>query len=232
MKKQLPLGFILREDATFSNFYENTNEGLIFGLKNIFNRELNQHIYLHGAAATGKSHLLQAVCHLATEHGKSSVYVPLNQKEVMTHSVLDGLENLALICLDAVDEIVGDSKWEESLFHLLNNAKMQNASLVMSSRFSPNHLKIELADLKSRLNWFLPYYINPVSDDGKVKALQLKAKSRGFILNDNVARFILSKGPHDLHKLFNMLEKIDNASLSLQRKVTIPLVKDVLLFND
>ncbi|MBE0490133.1 MAG: DnaA regulatory inactivator Hda, partial [Halomonas sp.] len=59
-------------------------------------------------------------------------------------------------------------------------------------------------------------------------ALQLRARARGMALPDEVARFILHRGPRRLGELFELLGTLDSASLSAQRRLTIPFVKQAL----
>jgi DnaA family protein len=47
-------------------------------------------------------------------------------------------------------------------------------------------------------------------------------------LPDDVARYILHRGPRQLSELCRSLDTLDRASLSAQRKLTIPFVKQAL----
>jgi len=49
-----------------------------------------------------------------------------------------------------------------------------------------------------------------------------------MLLGDEVARYILHRGPRRLDALFDLLARLDRASLSAQRKLTIPFVKQAL----
>jgi DnaA family protein len=47
-------------------------------------------------------------------------------------------------------------------------------------------------------------------------------------LPDEVANFIIQRVPRDMNALFNLLDRLDRASLQEKRKLTIPFVKQVL----
>ena len=45
---------------------------------------------------------------------------------------------------------------------------------------------------------------------------------------DETANFLFKRLERDMKTLFNALEKLDQASLQAQRKLTIPFVKEIL----
>jgi DnaA family protein len=89
-------------------------------------------------------------------------------------------------------------------------------------------LPVQLADLKSRLTLALVFQLRPLSDEDKLRALQLRASRRGLHLTDEVGRFILSRNTRSMDALFDMLERLDQASLQARRKLTIPFVKEIM----
>jgi DnaA family protein len=225
---QLALGFALKNDATFTSLYPGINAKIISLLLDSLKGYLDNFVYLSGASGTGKSHILQACCHLATEYGKNSVYIPLANHEFMTPEVLDGMENISLVCIDDLQAIAGNYAWEEKIFHTYNKIKENENILIIASELMPGNLNLGLQDLQSRLCWGLIHTLNEISDEDKVKALQLRATVRGFSITDLVAKFLINRCPRDMHLLFNTLEDLDKASLEKQRKVTIPFVKEIL----
>ena len=70
--------------------------------------------------------------------------------------------------------------------------------------------------------------LEPLSDEEKLKALQLHAKNRGFNLSDDVGQFLLNHASRDMADLFDLLNKLDTISLTEKRRLTIPLVKKIL----
>jgi DnaA family protein len=57
--------------------------------------------------------------------------------------------------------------------------------------------------------------------------MRLRARNRGFELPEEVARYVLRRYPRDAQSLFELLDRIDRASLATQRRVTISLVRDL-----
>ena len=85
-----------------------------------------------------------------------------------------------------------------------------------------------LADLASRLRSGVVMQVAGMTDFEKQAALQLRAAARGLELGDEVAQYILHRAPRDTNELFYYLNRLDDASLAEQRRLTIPFVKRVL----
>ncbi|MEC9192394.1 MAG: DnaA regulatory inactivator Hda, partial [Pseudomonadota bacterium] len=67
------------------------------------------------------------------------------------------------------------------------------------------------------------------ADDGfKKQILQYRANLRGISLSDQVCDYILQRSERSLAGLIAVLERLDSESLQRQRRLTVPLVKDVM----
>ena len=114
------------------------------------------------------------------------------------------------------------------MFNLFNRVRDTGKKLTISAHASPHHLGIKLKDLLSRLTWGVTIQVQPLSDEDKVAALSLRAKQRGFGLSDEVAGYLLKHCPRDMKNLFTILDRLDDASLQAQRRLTIPFIKECL----
>jgi len=92
----------------------------------------------------------------------------------------------------------------------------------------PRQLNLQLPDLASRLDWGQIYKLQPLNDDEKVQALQLRSRLRGFELPEDVGRFLLKRLDREMRTLFMTLDRLDRASITAKRKLTIPFVKEIL----
>lgn len=226
MVTQLPLGIKLPDSSSFDNYFPADNRAAVEALRHSILENGEQFIFLWGVAGSGKTHLLQATCRAASGQGAVS-YLPLSQVHDLEPAVLEGLEEMSLVCIDDLDAIAGDVKWEQALFHLYNRLRDSNTRLVIAANANPNTLAIQLPDLQSRLNQGLTFQLHGLDDDSKLGALQLHASHRGFELPDAVGRYLLKHLPRDMPSLYAMLDQLDEASLAEQRKLTIPFVKKV-----
>lgn len=225
---QLPLGLGLRDDATFSNFYPGASEPLVGRLLHQFDADGEPFLYLWGPPGVGRSHLLQAACHQASARDLRTLYLPLEELGHFPPLMLEDVERLDLLAIDDLERVVGRKRWEEALFHAFNRLRDSGKRLVIAADRPPRQLDIQLADLASRLTWGVTFHMGLPGDEERLGALQLRASLRGMQLPDEVARYILHRGPRQLGDILRCLDVLDSASLSAQRKLTIPFVKNAL----
>ena len=226
---QLPLPFIKLERFDFDTFLPGNNAELIHYLKSIVDGVEKKNIYLWGPTGCGKSHLLNAVCNRASEGNKNPAYIPLTNMAEFSTEILQGLEQFDLVCVDGLDNIAGQKEWEIALFDLFNRLRECGRPLIMAAEKSPQLSGIRMQDLHSRLAWDLVYHITPMSDLLCVEALKIRAKLRGFEMNDDVAEYLLKRVPRDVHSLFDLLDLLDERSLAAGKKLTIPFIKQFLV---
>ncbi|WP_249977541.1 DnaA regulatory inactivator Hda [Vreelandella olivaria] len=226
---QLPLGVGLRDDATFNNYYASSaNASLVEYLTCQLKPGAEPFVYLWGAPGSGRSHLLQAACHAASDEDKRALYLPLADLGHFPPLMLEDIERLDLVAIDDLEYVVGRKRWEEALFHAFNRLRDAGKALVIASNAPPRQLEVVLPDLASRLSWGVTFHLHPLDDNERLDALKLRANVRGMQLPDDVGRYILHRGPRELGELCRALETLDKASLSAKRKLTIPFVKSAL----
>src|SRR3569623_1048274 len=98
---QLPLGVSLRDGATIANYWPGANQHAVSLLQQGLQRGDEPCVYLWCSTGTGKTHLLQAVCHLAAARVPVA-YLPLAEAAHISPALLEGLEHLPLEALAAV----------------------------------------------------------------------------------------------------------------------------------
>ncbi len=237
---QLALPLTLADFAHFESFRDVGNEALVAFLRDLAghgaaergpadrgpaDRPPGPGCWIWGAPATGKSHLLQAVC----EHmGDNSAYVPLALLADADASVLDGLARRHCVCLDDIDRVAGNPAFELALFDLGNQLTDNDGILVVSADAAPREVGIALPDLRSRLSRLPVFHVEPLDEQGRIEALQLRAGHRGLELPPETARYLLSRSRRDMASLYSLLDRLDVAALKAQRRLTIPFVRDTL----
>ncbi len=230
---QLTLSVQLPDDETFASFKSESNQMVVQQLTHFLdqvtvNNKQVHSLFLFGLSGVGKSHLLHASCAYADTLGISSLCLSFSELTQLSVDVLDGLENIDLVCLDDIQLIAGDKKWQQGVFDLYNRMVEQNKCLIITGDQSVMNLNISLPDLVSRLSWGLTEQIKPLSDEEKSFALQYRAQQRGLYISDEVASFLINRLSRDMTSLITALEQLDQASIREQRRITIPFIKDVL----
>ena len=222
---QLALPLQLADHAVFTSFLPDGNETLVATLQELASGGDGHGCWLWGANATGKTHLLQAVCDVA---GDRSAYIPLSLFNSAGADILDGLASRELICIDDIDCVVGDNLWESALFDLCNQVFDAGGQLVVSAGSSPRECAIVLADLASRLSRLPVFQVRALDENELIAALQLRSRHRGLELPDVSARYLLKRSLRDMASLYELLDRLDVAALRAKRRLTLPFVRDVL----
>ena len=145
---QLALPLRLQDHAVFDTFWAAGNEQAVAFVRSIADKPGSAGCWLWGPAAVGKSHLLQAACERL---GQAAAYLPLDELRRAGPGILDGLAGRALLCLDDVQCVAGESDWEIALFGLFNAVAEAGGAIVAASTAPQRETGIELPDLESRL---------------------------------------------------------------------------------
>jgi len=228
MSRQLALGVRLRDSSLFESYYPGRNQATVDALLSLRTSEPPTCVFLHGAASTGKTHLLQAWCARAGRRGEATAYLPLADLLSLGPDLLAGCGELDGVCVDDIGLIAGRRDWERALFTLHQQLDERHGRLVVAGVLPPAQSGIELADLRSRLGGGLLLTLHTLAEAEQIRALQLRAQLRGFELPDEAARYLLRRLPRDMATLCSLLDQLDEASLAAQRKLTVPFVKNVL----
>lgn len=232
--QQLPLAVQLPDDEIFSTFLAGDNLTLLSWLKALPEtqpplKRSQQLTWLSGANGVGKSHLMHSVI-ASVEQQQRIAYLPLRElAEADATAVLQGIDQADLICLDDIDTVTAEQRWNFELFSLINRiTDNESARLIMTAQQSAVQTPVLLPDLQSRFQWATGFQLQPLADEDKVNALILRAQWRGMELPKDVAGFMTQRLGRSMRDLMKALNELDRASITYQRRLTIPFVKQVL----
>jgi DnaA family protein len=224
MPQQLSLGLSIRPSVDFANFIVGRNGEAVSRLRT----PQDPFVYLWGESGSGKSHLLQAACLQAHVEKRLPAYLSLKSQREIDPEMLQGLEDYALVCLDDLEKVAGETAWERAIFNLFNLLRENGGQLLVAADCPPASLPIALPDLASRLTWGPCYHLLPLDDDERLELLLSSAQRRGMSMSAETASFLLQRTPRDIHFLTLLMDRLDTASLAAQRRLTIPFVREIL----
>ncbi len=224
---QIPLQLMPRRDNRFDEFVSGPNHAVVEALKHMQD-EPGSHIFLYGGEGSGKTHLLNALCHETRERQGRAFYLALKRVPKDAITSLQGLEKLDLVCVDDLHVIAGDDAWEEALFHCFNRIKEANGRLLVSSRKRLSALCLGLPDLASRLSWGLRLPLLPLEDDDKLAVINLYSNTLGYSLPGDVQQYLLKHHDRSMAALIRTVEQLHRAALTSKRRITVPLAREVL----
>lgn len=131
--------------------------------------------------------------------------------------------------IDNADMIFGNDEAERDLFHRFNIAKENGKSMLLTMDHPVSHYDIKLADLASRLR-AAPSVEIQSPDDIALQGVFLKlCHDRQLTVTPDIIAYILPRIERRYAAVRELVEKIDTASLSEKRAVTIPLVKTLIV---
>ncbi len=223
--RQLPLGVRLRDTARLESFVPGGN-GEVVGLASGADPRAPRVMWIWGRHGAGKTHLLQAACASVADRGGSTSY--LDPTAGAEPGWLEGCESLDLVCFDGLDAVAGDAAWNEALFRLHTLMQDTPTRLCVASERPPAAQQFRLPDLRSRLLAASVHQLHELDDAGQVQALQLRAARRGLELSAEGALYLVHRLPRDMHTLCAMLDRLDEASLVAQRRLTVPFLRQAL----
>lgn len=129
----------------------------------------------------------------------------------------------------AVFDDIGDldEAAQVAAFDAFNHARAAGQRFVAAGENAPAGLKLR-EDLRTRLGWGLIYRLLPLSDEDMQAALTKHARDRGFDLDPAIANWLLTRASRDLGRLLQIVEALDRYSLEHKRRITLPLLKEIL----
>lgn len=228
MNRQTLIPVSADTESSFSSFHAGGNTELLAELRRMVHGvRAKRVLYFWGEAGSGKTHLLNACCQLALESGAPHAYLPVDGA-TLEPARLEQIAPQALVCIDDFQAAAASDSWQVALFNLYEKLHGHAGALVVASDRAVGALNLALKDLESRLVSGGVFRLARLTEADQRAALKARARHKGFELTDPVLQFILTHFQRDTASLFALLDRIDNASLAQQRKITVPFIKSLL----
>ena len=85
-----------------------------------------------------------------------------------------------------------------------------------------------LKDLISRIKKINHIEIFPVNTNNLPKAIKYIANSRSINLGEREIDYLITYSERSIANLVNIIKKLDDLSMELKRKISVPLIKEVI----
>ena len=224
--KQLTFPWNTINKSSLEGFYTSKdNLHLVSILKD---KTFHDDLFIYGSKESGKTYLLQAMCNSYSSYNKSSLYIPLKKAMNYGVEIFESLENIQLICLDGIENVISKIEWEKAIFNLINKTLISKSRLIITSSEDLQSLNFVLPDLESRLRKIEGYELTPIQDKDILDALIYISKLKSINLGDKEARYLVTYAQRNISNLVKILESLDQLSMEMKRKITIPLIKEVI----
>jgi len=225
--RQLALQIQINERASLNNFYVSKNNNkTIQILKNILISSNNGvQIFLDDLGSNGKSYLLQAICNDFSNSDNSSIYIPMQEAINLEPSILEGISELNLICIDDADLINKRIEWQIALFNLINECYEKECFLILSG--SINKLEA-IPDLVSRIKKMETLRLEAINDDELLEATQAISKNLNIEISDKNMNYLINNSKRDIKTIFRTLSQLEKESLERKKSIGLNLIKEVI----
>tara|TARA_Y100000814_G_scaffold241750_1_gene186287 strand:+ start:74 stop:790 length:717 start_codon:yes stop_codon:yes gene_type:complete len=232
--KQLFLDVKIDKSKTLDSFIKcDSTELIIQALKEFCKEDsLNQFFYLWGKEGSGKNYLLHSLNQEFILMEKRAAFIPFKKHKFSSPSILEGLNSVDLIILENIEMYPNDPEWELAFFNLINECKQSGSKIICSSKKVAKDLEFSLPDLISRVLSFSAFELKEVEEGEKKEALKKALTRKGLTAEDKVISYILNHTSRGLSDLLQLISDLDNFSLEKKRKITIPLIKEMISFNN
>lgn len=214
---QLNFDFADHSYPGFDKFLGQANGELLHVLQS----RLDPFVFVWGQESSGKSHLLRAWVSQARSAGLSGEYV-----DAKTSTLGGWAQHLDCVAVDQIEHL--SAKEQDKLFTLFNDFHQGgHGFLLLSATLPPSQLVLR-EDLRSRMALCLVYEFKALDDEEKIHALMSMAQARQLPVDEEIFHYLLKYWRRDLDSLLAMLDTLSEYSLTMSRRITLPLLRDLL----
>ncbi len=215
--RQLAFALPHAESLTRDNFLEGPANEAGLALVDAWPDWPNRIMLLVGPEGSGKSHLAAI---WAEQSGARSI----SAHALNAAAVPGALATGALV----VEDLRQGDVDERALFHLMNLAREDEASVLITARLPPSAFEIELRDLRSRLRAVPVVSLLP-PDDQLFRALIIKfCADRQLTVDETVVGYLATRIERSYSAVRQAVELLDTEALRLGRPVTRALAAELL----
>ena len=213
---QLIFDFAERGYPGFDKFLGTENAELVYVLQH----KHDPFIYVWGEEGAGKSHLLRAWVAQALDAGKKpSISTPPPRPD---RSCLEA----DYLAIDQIEKLGNEE--QALLFAVFNRFRNSGKGfLLLSSEHTPQQLVIR-EDLRTRMAYCLVYEVKPLTDQEKIDALVSMAAARQVTIDPEIFEYLLNHWRRDMDSLMQMLDTLDNYAVTMGKRITLPLLRQLL----
>ena len=214
---QLVFKFPFKTTYFEKDFFVSSNNFEAYKLIESWPKWSNKYINIFGPRGCGKTHLVNIL-------GKKLKMLSVDANK-LNSKINNLVQNFDCIVIENYEGNIN----ENLLYSFINQALQLDKSIIINSSKNIKNLKIQLLDLKSRLNSFLELQINLPTDDLIRVIISKTFSDKQIKITRKHLEFIIKNIDRSYDKIFKFTKDIDNISLSTGKSININLIKKVLI---
>jgi len=194
-------------------------------------------LFIYGGVGLGKTHLLQAIGHMAQASHIQVICVSGEQftnefinaiREKKTEEFRNKYRKADMLLIDDINFISGKEQTEECFFHTFNELHNANHQLAITSDRPPKSLSLLQDRLRSRFEWGLVVDIQPPDLETRLSILQSKSEREGTNITSDVLEFVAQQSQQNIRELEGNLNRVIAYIRLTRASVTIELASRAL----
>lgn len=176
-------------------------------------------LYIYGDVGLGKTHMLQATGNAIKERYKDKKVIYTTADRFLTDYIehvkkrtvdrmKEKYQSIDVLIIDDVQFLAGKDQTQTVLYNIFNTLYEANKQIILSGDRPPKELGELEPRLKSRFEWGIIVDIGIPDFETRLAILQEKARTREFILPQEVAEFIAYNTGTNVRELEGILNQI------------------------
>jgi len=213
---QLTFKFPFKTNYFKEDFYVSANNFEAYKLIETWPKWSSRFINIFGPSGCGKTHLANIF-----KKKINSFFIKALDLNNSSLSLIRVKE-----CL-IIDEYLNNV--EEKLFYsILNQCHLSNQYIIINSLKPIQSFEVALKDLKSRFSSFVNIGIDLPTDELIKVIISKNFSDKQVKIDKKLLEYILKNIDRSYEGIFDLIDKLDNLSLSTGKSITINLIKKVL----
>ena len=184
----------------------------------------NRVLAIHGPAGCGKTHL----AHVWQTRSGARFVTEIDAAQLAPGAAVILDEPIVIAPVMAAPGTDRADDRQTGLFHFLNRLRELQGSLLLLHREAPARWPVQLPDLASRLAAVPAIAVAEPDDTLLAAVLSKHFADRQLAVGDEVIAFLVRHIERDFAAAATAVAAIDQAALSSRRRITLPLVRQVL----
>ena len=196
-------------------------------------------LFVYGESGLGKTHLLHAIGHYATNL-YPGVRVRYVNSEEFTNDFINSIRDdkassfqrryrdVDVLLIDDIQFLQGKVQTQEEFFHTFNTLHNANKQVVITSDLPPKQLAGFEERMRSRFEWGLITDVQPPEPETRIAILRKKAIGERLEVRDDVLEYIASKISTNIRELEGALIRVTAFASLNRQQVDLALAEIVL----
>ncbi len=222
---QMALPLQLADHAVFASFLASGNEPLVATLKDLADGN-GAGCCVWGAHATGKTHLLQAMCDAPVI---ARCTCPSHMLFEAGPAVIDGLAQRASWCASMTSmPSPGTPPGSRHYFTCCTPILRARWTTARRRRWRLARVPCSSQTLKAECHDCRYSSCTPLTSSSAHRRSSCAQDTAVWSCRTRLRHYLLERSRRDMASLYELLDRLDLAALQAQRKLTVPFVSDVL----